>query len=99
MKIYVAFRTDEHDDDDIPQRMATPSLTKLKLMMKGEAGPDGEKLKKPIAMAGCEFTVALYDFKPSVGNICQAIIDITELDAESSTDYRVNDHGQLREVK
>lgn len=86
MKIYVAFRTDEVEDEDIPKRIAKPSFTILKGLMK-EAGP------------GAEFTVALFDIKPSVGNVCQAIVDITELDAESSTDYRINDHGQLREVK
>ena len=73
-------------DEEIPTRIASPSFTKLKESMK-EAG------------AGAEFTVALFDFKPSVGNVCQAIVDVTELDAESSTDYRVNDSGQLREVK
>jgi hypothetical protein len=99
MKIYVAFRTDEAPEG-APTKMANPSLTKLKLMMKGEMDPvSGEKLKKPIDMVGAEFTAVLYDFKPNVANVCQAIVDVTELDAESATDYRINDHGQLREVK
>lgn len=99
MKIYVAFRTDDGAPEDAPTKMANPSFTKLKSMMKGEMSPDGVKLKKPIDMSGAEFTVVLYDFKPNVANVCQAIVDVTELDAESATDYRVNDHGQLREVK
>ncbi len=86
MKIYVAFRTDEIEDEEVPKRFAGPSFTKLKESMK-DAG------------AGAEFTVVLYDFKPNVANVCQAIVDVTELDADSATDYRVNDHGQLREVK
>lgn len=86
MKIYVAFRTDEVEDEDVPKRIAGPSFTKLKEQMK-EAG------------AGAEFTVALYDFKPNVENVCKAIVDVTDLGADSATDYRVNDHGQLREVK
>lgn len=86
MKVYVAFRTDDVDDEDIPKRMASPSFTKLKESMK-EAG------------GGAEFTVVLYDFKPNVANVCQAIADVTELEATSATDYRINDQGQLREVK
>lgn len=85
MKVYVAFRTDVADGT-APPKMASNSFTKLKEQMK-EAG------------AGAEFTVAIYDFKPSVANVCQAIVDVNELGAESATDYRVNDHGQLREVK
>ena len=85
MKVYVAFRTDEIEDAE-PTRLASPSFTKLKEQMK-EAGP------------GAEFTVALYDFKPNVANVCQAIVDVSELDAESATDYKVSDSGQLREVK
>ena len=73
-------------DVEPPTRMASPSFTKLKEQMK-ESDP------------GSEFTVALFDFKPSVGNVCQAIVDVTEIGAESATDYRVNDHGQLRELK
>jgi hypothetical protein len=73
-------------DVDPPTRDASPSFTKLKEAMKG-------------AGAGAEFTVVLYDFKPNVANVCQAIMDVTELDADSATDYRINDHGQLREVK
>lgn len=99
MKVYVAFRTDDDVPEGLPTKMANPSFTKLKAMMKGEMGTDGEKLKKPIDMVGAEFTVVLYDFKPNVANVCQAIVDVTELDAESATDYRVNDQGQLREVK
>jgi hypothetical protein len=99
MKIYVTFRTDDDAPEDAPTKMANPSLTKLKLMMKGEMSPEGEKLKKPIDMAGAEFTVVLYDFKPNVANVCQAIVDVAEIIATSATYYRVNDHGQLREVK
>lgn len=86
MKIYVAFRTDEVGDEDTPKRFAGPSFPKIKGQMK-EAG------------AGAEFTLATYNFKPNVANVCQAIVDVTELGADSATDYRVNDHGQLREVK
>lgn len=73
-------------DEDPPTRQASPSFTKLK-----------EEMKK--ADAGSTFTVVLYDFKPNVANVCQAIMDVTELDADSATDYRINDQGQLREVK
>lgn len=73
-------------DVEPPTRMASPSFTKLKEQMK-EVG------------AGSEFTVALYDFKPNVGNVCQAIVDVNEIGADSATEYRVNDQGQLREVK
>ena len=86
MKIYVAFRTDDDPPEDAALKMASPSFTKLKEQMK-EAG------------GGAEFTVALYDFKPNVGNVCQAIVDVNEIGADSATDYRVNDQGQLREVK
>lgn len=86
MKIYVAFRTDDVDDEDALMRMASPSFTKLKESMK-EAG------------SGAEFTVALYDFKPNVDNMCKAIVDVTDIGADSATDYRVNSSGQLREVK
>lgn len=99
MKVYVAFRTDDDVPEGMPTKMANPSFTKLKGMMKGELDQNGEKLKKPIDMSGAEFTVVLYDFKPNVANVCQAIVDVTEIGAESATDYRVNDHGQLREVK
>ena len=73
-------------DVDPTTRMASGSFTKLKEQMK-EAG------------GGAEFTVVLHDFKPNVENVCQAIMDVTECDAVESTDYRVNDQGQLREVK
>lgn len=103
MKIYVAFRTDDAvmiaRSEEQPVKWANPSFTKLKGMMKGELDTNGEKLKNPLDMKGAEFTVVLYDFKPNVSNICQAIMDITELPADSATDYRINDHGQLREVK
>lgn len=86
MKIYVAFRTDTEQIE----RMASPSMTKLKAQMKG---PEDEP------HVGAEYTVVLYDIKPNVENLCKAIVDVTDLDAESSTEYRVNAQGQLREVK
>ena len=73
-------------DTDPVEKMASPSFTKLKEQMK-ETGE------------GAEFTVALYDFKPNVENLCKAIVDVTDLGAESASDYRVNAQGQLREVK
>jgi len=73
-------------DTDEVERMASPSFTKLK-----------ESMKK--AGEGAEFTVALYDIKPNVENLCKAIVDVTDLGADSSTEYRVNAQGQLREVK
>jgi len=72
-------------DVDPPTKLADGSFTTLRKLMKAE-GP------------GAEFTVALYDFKPSLANLVQAIVDVTELPAESATDYRVNDHGHLREA-
>ena len=95
MKIYCAFRTDE----DPPSRMTEGSFNKLRARMKGTHDASGKKLKKPLDMAGAEFTVVLYDFKPSLPNVCQAIADVTDLAAESATRYRVNDQNQLREVR
>lgn len=72
-------------DIDQPTKLASPSMTKLKADMKLEGD-------------GAEFTVVLYDIKPNVENLCAAIVDVTDLEAESSQDYRINAQGQLREV-
>jgi len=48
---------------------------------------------------GAEFTVILFNFKPNVENLCLAIVDITDIPAESATEYRINPQGQLRVVK
>jgi hypothetical protein len=95
MRIYVAFRTDE----DPPTRMAEGSFNKLRGRMKGTHAANGKKLKKPISMVGAEFTVAEYNFKPNLTNVCQAVADITEMDAESATSYRINEQNHLREIK
>lgn len=95
MKIYVAFRTDE----DPPSRMAEGSFNKLRGRMKGTHDASGKQLKKPIDMVGAEFTVAEYNFKPNLTNVCQAIADVADLGAESATSYRVNEQNQLRIVK
>ena len=67
-------------------RIASPSFTKIK-----EALKTHDK--------GAEFTVVLFDFKPNVENLCKAITDVTEIDAESATSYRINAQGQLRAIK
>jgi hypothetical protein len=95
MKIYVAYRT----DGDAVEKMALGSFNKLKAVMKGTHNMTGKKLKKPVDMIGAEFTVVLYDFKPNLDNICQAVTDPQELPALESYEYRVNEHGQLRQVK
>lgn len=97
MKVYVAFRMDENEADD--QRFANGSMTILSKMMKGTVDKEGKERKKPVDMSGSEWTVVLYDFKPNVANVCKAIVDVTDITAVSGKDYRVNDHGQLREVK
>jgi hypothetical protein len=73
-------------DVDPPTRIANGSFTTIKKLMKEEG-------------SGAEFTLALYDFKPSLVNMCQAIMDVTEIGAESAIDYHVTDKGHLREVK
>jgi hypothetical protein len=73
-------------DGDVVEKTASGSFTKLKEVMK--SGGDG-----------AEFTVVEYNFKPSLGNVCQAIMDVTELEAEHSQEFRVNSSGQLREVR
>lgn len=73
-------------DTDQGEKTANGSLTKLKAEMKA-------------AGSGAEFTVGEYNFKPNLSNVCQAIVDVTDLDAESAVYFRVNDQGQLREVK
>jgi hypothetical protein len=67
-------------------KIASPSFTKLREELKGND-------------PGAEFTVVLFDFKPNVENLCKAIVDVTEIPADSATEYRINAQGQLREVK
>lgn len=67
------------------KKMASPSMTKLREQMKKK----GE---------GAAFTVALFDFKPNVENLCKAIVDVTDIGAESASYFRINAQGQLREV-
>jgi len=67
-------------------RIANPSFTKLKGLLKDHD-------------PGAEFTVVLFNFKPNVENLCLAIVDITDIPAESATEYRINPQGQLRVVK
>lgn len=66
-------------------RMASGSMTKLKELMK--------ETKEE-----AEFTVVLHNVKPNVENFCKAIVDVTDLDAEESWDFRLNQHGQLRKA-
>lgn len=73
-------------DTDEVEHLAEGSFTKLKSKMKA-------------CGSGAEFTVVEHNFKPNLTNVCQAIVDVTELDAEESWDFRVNDQGQLREIK
>jgi hypothetical protein len=85
MRIYVAFRTDV----DPPTKTVRGSFAVLKSLMKGEDEPN----------VGHEYTVVEYDIKPNLANLCQAVEDVTELPAESATYYRVNEQGQLRQLK
>jgi hypothetical protein len=73
-------------DVEPPTRIASPSRTKIKEALKGYE-------------AGAEFTVVLFNFKPNAENLCKAIVDVTEIDAEEATSYRINVQGQVREVK
>ena len=73
-------------DGETVEKLANGSYTKLQKEMKEEG-------------AGAEFTVVLYDFKPNLANVCQAVMDVTELPGEWSKEFRINDQGQLREVK
>ena len=73
----------EQTGADSVEKMASGSLTKLL-----------NKLRKQ----GGEFTVALFDVKPNVDNICKLIVDVTELEAEWVREYVAAD-GRLREVK
>ena len=95
MKIYVAFRTDVEPN----KKMACGSMTILKGRMKGTHGATGKKLKKPIDRIGAEFTVVLYDFKPNLTNVCQAISNVTELPGTWELEFKINEQNQLREVK
>jgi hypothetical protein len=72
-------------DVDPPTKIAGSSKSLLKDQMK-ECGD------------GTEFTLVLHDVKPNLANFCQAIMDVTELDAVEATDYVIS-HGQVREVK
>ena len=72
-------------DVDPPTRLASPSFTKLK--------------KELQQTKNASYTVALFDIKPNVENLCKAITDVTELEADEATDYIVNAQGHLRKVK
>lgn len=73
-------------DIDPTERLAEGSFTKLKAKMKA-------------CGSGAEFTVVEHNFKPNLTNVCQAVVEVTELVAVESWEFRVNDQGQLREVK
>ena len=84
-KVYVAFREAPAKPIPKPRMLASNSQTKLKADMREHIGS--------------EWTVALYDLKPNVETLCAlAMGKLKEMDAESSTRYRVNDSGQLREI-
>lgn len=74
-----------HRTDVDPPRVvgASGSFTKIKKRMK----------------KGRTYTVVLHDFKPNLDNICTAIVDVTDLDAEWARDYVVTEAGHVREVK
>lgn len=86
MRIYVAHRTDV----DPPTKMASGSISTLRDRMRGPS-------KKP--NIGADYTVVEHDIKPDLANLCQAIEDVTEIDAVSALYFHVNDKGHLREVK
>lgn len=81
MKLYVSFRS----DIEPPTKMASGNFNKLKKRMKDE----GEE--------GAEYTVGLFDIKPNLENLCQAIEDVTQLPADEITEYVIK-NGQLREA-
>ena len=101
MKIYVAYRTDRGGFE----KTASGSMTLLKGFMKGTHNSGGEALTRSAlksakeSVENAEYTVVLYDFKPNLANVCQAITDVTELEALWSLDFKISDNGQLREVK
>ena len=68
----------------VPRRLASGSGTTIKKMMG--------------AYPGTSWSVALYNFKPSVENILQVITDITKMEAEESDDYKVTPSGQVRKT-
>lgn len=72
-------------DVDPPPRLASPSFTKLK--------------KQMVITKNADYTVALYDIKPNVENLCKAIVDVTDLDAEEAMYFHVNEQGHLRSVE
>lgn len=72
-------------DVDPSRRWASGSFTKLKVRMKKKRG--------------ATFTVVLHEFKPNLDNICAAIVDVTDLDAEWARDYQVTEAGHVREIK
>ena len=69
-------------EQKVPKRLASGSATTLKKLMAGY--PE------------TKWTVAVYNFKPSVENIITIITDLTALEADESTEYRINASGQVR---
>ena len=68
----------------VPKRLASGSATTIK--------------KEMAAYPGTKWTVAVYNFKPSVENIIQVIVDLPGMEAEESTDYKVTESGQVRKI-
>lgn len=68
----------------VPKRLATGSATTIKKLM--------------AQYPGTKWTVAVYNFKPSVENIIQIITDLPGMEAEEATDYKVTESGQVRKV-
>lgn len=68
----------------VPKRLASGSATTLKKLM--------------AEFPGTKWTVAVYNFKPSVENLVQIITDLPSMEAEESQDFKVNDSGQVRKA-
>lgn len=81
-RIFIAFRKEKVKG--VPKRLVTGGLSNIKKMMKEHNGTS--------------WMVALYNFKPSVENICAMLSDITTVEAEESYEFEVNDSGRLKEV-
>lgn len=72
------------DSEEEPQRIADGSQTNLK-----------KRLREHLDTT---WSVAFYNLKADVATIVQLIEDISEVEAEELTNYRVNASGQVRKT-
>jgi hypothetical protein len=99
VKIWVAFKTADADGDlNPPERFASANINQLRQQMKGLEDASGRKLKG-LPRVGDEFTVALFDIKPSLPILCQVITDITQIKVDAAMYFRIDEKRMLREVE